>query len=159
MSVKFETMSDADYQMYLRRAIPQYAYDQAHCGNWKSDESVGQARAEFLQTLPNGPQTERHFLVTIIETDKGSKVGMMWWAMNQRGDHKIAVLADFFIFSESRRKGYEVEALTSLMEEAGRLGAERIELQVFAHNSDDITMYKENGFKEASIYFGKDITK
>jgi len=157
--LKFETMSDADFQRYLRRAIPQYAYDQVRSGNWKPDESMSRAQSEFLQTLPNGPQTEGHYLITISEMDQGNKVGMLWWALNQRGTQKIAFLADFFLFSDFHHKGYEAEALTLLQQETGKMGVERIELQVFAHNTEDLSTYRMNGFDEVSIYLGKNTPK
>jgi ribosomal protein S18 acetylase RimI-like enzyme len=150
-------MTDSDFQMYLRRAIPQYAYDQVRSGNWKSDESMGRAQSEFSKTLPEGPQTEGHNLITISDAEKGMKVGMLWWAMNQRGTQKIAFLADFFVFSEFRNKGFEMEAMNLLQVECSKLGVERIELQVFAHNEEDVTLYRNNGFTIISHYFGKDV--
>jgi GNAT superfamily N-acetyltransferase len=156
--LKFETMTDTEFQMYLRRAVPQYAYDQVRSGNWKPDESMSRAKSEFLHTLPNGPLTEGHYLILITDLDKGNKVGMLWWAMNQRGTQKIAFLADFFVFSEFRNKGYEAEALTLLQGECSKLGVERIELQVFAHNAEDLSVYRMNGFGEVSIFFGKSVT-
>ena len=154
--LKLETMSDPDFQLYLRRAIPQYAYDQVRGGNWTPEESVGRASAEFRQSLTNGPQTEGHYLLTIFD-EKGAKVGMIWWAMNQRGKQKIAFLADFFIFGEFRHKGYEKEALALLEEHARAQGATRMELQIFAHNAEDRDMYKASDFGEVSVYFGKNI--
>ena len=154
--LKIETMTDADFQLYLRKAIPQYAYDQVRGGNWRPEESVGRAQAEFRQTLPNGPNTEGHHLLTIFDAE-GHKVGMAWWAMNQRGAQKIAFLADFFVFGEFRHKGYENEALALLEQDAKAQGVSRIELQVFAHNAEDREMYKNNDFTEVSVYLGKDI--
>ncbi len=99
--LKFETMTDADFQMYQRRAIPQYAYDRVRAGNWKRDESISRAQSEFLQTLPIGSLTEGHSLIVITEADNGNKVGMLWWAMNQRGNQKITFLAYFSFFLNS----------------------------------------------------------
>lgn len=154
--LKLEPMSDADFQLYLRKAIPQYAYDQVRGGNWRSDESVARAQAEFRQTLPDGPKTEGHHLLTIFDAE-GRKVGMAWWAMNQRGHQKIAFLADFFIFGEFRHKGYETQALELLEQDARANAVSRIELQVFAHNVEDREMYKASQFTEVSVYLGKNI--
>jgi hypothetical protein len=45
-----------------------------------------------------------------------------------------------------------------LQGECNKSGVERIELQAFAHNAEDLSVYHMNGFGEVSIYFGKNIT-
>lgn len=55
--IRFEPMSDDDFSAFLRKSIPEYAYDQTQAGNWTSHEAMGKARAEFQQMLPNGPKT------------------------------------------------------------------------------------------------------
>jgi RimJ/RimL family protein N-acetyltransferase len=154
--LKFETMSDADFAAYLRKAIPEYAYDQLRAGNWTADEAVGRARAEFQQMLPNGPQTPNQHLYTILDA-QGHKAGMFWYFVNADRPRKTAFLIDFFIFPESRQKGYEAEALTLFEADARQFEVERVELQVFSHKPEQLALYREAGYGETSVFFAKEL--
>ncbi len=156
--VTFQTMSDTDFAAFLRKAIPEYAYDQMRAGNWSSDESVGRARAEFQQMLPNGPETPNAHLRLILD-EKGSKIGMLWYFIDTNRARKTAFLIDFFIFPEGRRKGYEAQAFSVFEAEARQLGVERVELQVFSHKPEQLALYREAGYGEKSIYFAKDLNQ
>jgi len=151
----FTPMSEEDFAAFIRKSVPEYAYDQMRAGNWTANEAVGRARAEFQQMLPNGPQTENAHLRTILD-EQGHKLGMLWYYVEPNRSRKTAFLIDFFIFPEGRHKGYEAEALGLFEAEACGLGVERVELQIFTHKLDDLRIYRENGFSETSIFFSKD---
>ena len=156
--VKFAPMTDEDYAAFLRKSIPEYAYDQMRAGNWTANEAAGRARAEFQQMLPQGPQTPNAYLRTILnETDQ--KVGMLWYFVDVNRSRKTAFLIDFFIFPEGRRKGYESQTFELFENEARSLGVERVELQIFTHKTDSVLLYRENGYQETSIFFAKDLTQ
>jgi GNAT superfamily N-acetyltransferase len=155
--VKFASMTDGDYAAFLRKSIPEYAYDQMRAGNWAANEAAGRARAEFQQMLPQGPQTPNAYLRTILD-ENDRKVGMLWYFVDVNRARKTAFLIDFFIFPEARRKGYEAQAFELLENEARSLGVERVELQIFTHKSEDILLYRDNGYQEVSVFFAKDIT-
>jgi len=152
----FTPMSEEDFAAFIRKSVPEYAYDQMRAGNWTANEAVGRARAEFQQMLPNGPQTENAHLRTILD-EQGHKLGMLWYYVEPNRSRKTAFLIDFFIFPEGRHKGYEAEALGLFEAEARGLGVERVELQIFTHKLDDLRIYRENGFSETSIFFSKDL--
>jgi GNAT superfamily N-acetyltransferase len=154
--VTLKTMSDADFAAFLRKSIPEYAYDQMRAGNWSSEESVSRARAEFQQMLPSGPQTPNAHLRLILD-EKDSKIGMLWYFIDTQRARKTAFLIDFFLFPEGRHKGYESQAFSAFEEEARQLGVERVELQVFSHKPEQISLYRESGYDEKSIYFAKDL--
>ncbi len=154
--IRFEPMNDEDFAAFIRKSVPEYAYDQTRSGNWTSGEAMGKARAEFQQMLPNGPKTPNQHL-RIMRNDNDSKVGMVWYFVDTRGEHPKAFLIDFFFFSEDRHKGYEKEAFATLEAELRSLGVRRVELQVFSHRTDEVTLYQNNGFSQASIFFAKDL--
>ena len=154
----FTVMSDDDYAAFMRKSVPEYAYDQMRAGNWTANEAAGRARAEFQQMLPNGPQTPNAYLHTILDED-GHKIGMLWYFVDSTRSRKTAFLIDFFLFPESRRKGYEAQALALFESEALNLGVERVELQIFSHRTEDVQLYRENGFLDTSIFFAKDLTR
>jgi hypothetical protein len=154
--LKFEPMAEADFAAYLRKAIPEYAYDQLRAGNWSADEAVGRARAEFQQMLPKGPQTPNQHLYLLLD-EQGHKTGMLWYFVNTDRPRKTAFLIDFFIFPESRQKGYETEGLALFEADARQLGVERVELQVFSHKPEQLSLYREAGYGETSVFFARDL--
>ena len=156
--IKFVPMTDGDYAAFLRKSIPEYAYDQMRAGNWAANEAAGRARAEFQQMLPQGPQTPNAYLRTILD-EADQKVGMLWYFVDANRTRKTAFLIDFFIFPEGRRKGYEAQAFGLFENEARGLGVERVELQVFTHRGDELLLYREHGYQEVSIFFGKDLNQ
>lgn len=154
--IRFAPMSDEDFAAFLRKSIPEYAYDQTRSGNWTAHEAMGKARAEFQQMLPQGAHTpNQHLRVMLDERDR--KIGMVWYFVDTRGERYKAFLIDFFFFSEDRHKGYEKEAFAVLEDELRALGVQRIELQVFSHKFDEVALYQNNGFTQTSIFFAKDL--
>ncbi len=151
--ITLSPMSDTDFQMFLRRAVPQYAYDQMRSGNWPAEQAAARAQQEFQQLLPQGPRTPGHFFMNILAEDK--KVGMLWFVMDQSRAQPTAFLADFFIFGEFRSRGYGLPAMAALEEAARAQGAQRIEVQVFGHDEDAFKLYSEAGLKVRSYYMGK----
>ncbi len=155
--IKLTPMTDEDYAAFMRKSLPEYAYDQMRAGNWTANEAVGRARAEFQQMLPQGPRTPNAYLRTILdETDR--KIGMLWFFVDANRSRKTAFLLDFFIFPEERHKGYEAQVFELFENEARSLGVERVELQIFTHKSDSVLLYRENGYQETSVFFAKDLT-
>jgi GNAT superfamily N-acetyltransferase len=154
--VTFKTMSDDDFAAFLRKSIPEYAYDQMRAGNWTAEESAGRARAEFQQMLPDGPQTPNAHLRLMLD-EKGSKIGMLWYFVDTNRARKTAFLIDFFVFPEGRHKGYEAQAFSVFEEEARQLGVERVELQVFFHKPEQLALYREAGYGETSVFFSKNL--
>lgn len=151
-------MSDEDFAAFMRKSVPEYAYDQMRAGNWTANESVGKARAEFQQMLPAGPQTPNAFLRT-IQDEEGHKIGMLWYYVDPSRARKTVFLIDFFLFPEGRHKGHEAQALQLFENEARGQGVERVELQVFAHKSEDVQLYRDNGYLDASIFFSKELVE
>lgn len=154
--LRFEAMSDQDFAAYIRKAVPEYAYDQMHAGNWSAETAAGRARAEFQQMLPNGPQTPNQHLKVILD-GQGYKIGMLWYFVDASQAPAKAFLIDFFLFPESRRKGFEAEALALFEQDARQNGALRVELQVFAHKSDEISFYQASGYGQTSVFLAKNL--
>jgi len=149
-------MSEQDFAAFLRKSIPEYAYDQMRAGNWASNEAMQRAQREFQQMLPNGPQTAGQHLFVILD-EKEYKVGMCWYFVDEQRARKTAFLIDLFFFPEGRHKGYEAEAIRLFEEMARQAGVERVELQVFLHKTEEVAMYRANNYTETSIFFAKDL--
>ncbi|MEI6291535.1 MAG: GNAT family N-acetyltransferase, partial [Chloroflexota bacterium] len=149
---------EADLEAYIRKSVPEYAYDQMVSGNWTAEEAAAKARAEFQQMLPNGINTENAFLYVILD-ELQNRTGMLWYYIDPARTRKTAFLIDFFIFSDSRKKGYEKEALTLFELTARQQGVEKVELQVFTHKSEEVNFYIETGYKTTSVLFSKTLGK
>ena len=156
--VTFAPMSDVDYAAFIRKSVPEYAYDQMRSGNWTANEAAGKARSEFQQMLPNGPQTPNAYLRNILD-EKGQRIGMLWYFVDPSRSRKTAFLIDFFLFPEGRAKGYEAQALALFEDEARGLSVERVEMQIFTHKDEDVQLYRDNNYLATSIFFSKDLTK
>jgi RimJ/RimL family protein N-acetyltransferase len=152
----FESMSEEDFAAFLRKSIPEYAYDQSRAKNWGANEAMARAKAEFQQLLPQGLKTPNQHL-NVIVNDKGQKVGMLWYFVDQQRERPTAFLIDFFFFLEERNKGYEKDAFALFEQEARSLGVQRVELQVFSHKTDEVARYQHNGYTQTSIFFAKDL--
>jgi acetyltransferase (GNAT) family protein len=152
--LKFIPMTDADFAAFMRKSIPEYAYDQMHAGNWTQDEAVSRARSEFQQMLPDGLRTPNQHLY-LIQDEHDQKIGMIWYFVEASRPRKTAFLIDFFIFPEERHRNYETDALALFEKQVQDEGVQRIELQIFAHKAEDLAMYRDAQYNDISIFLAK----
>lgn len=151
-------MKEEDLTAYLRKSIPEYAYDQVQAGNWSSAEAVNRSRAEFDEMLPQGLETPNAVLVN-IRLDEQTTIGMMWYYIDVSKPIPTIYLLDLFLFPQFKNKGYEKVVLIGLEGVVKSAGARRIESQIFAHRADDLKMYLEGGFHQTSILIAKEISE
>jgi hypothetical protein len=60
-------MIQPEFEAFLARTIPDYAADNVRAGYWSESESLEKSREAFEKNLPQGIQTENHFLYTVHE--------------------------------------------------------------------------------------------
>jgi len=149
-------MQDDDLTAYLRKSIPEYAYDQTQAGNWSAAEAVNRSRAEFDQMLPEGLSTPNTVLANVMLNDN-EKIGMVWYYIYPEKPIPTIYLIDLFLFPQFKGKGFEKTLLSGLEQVFKAAGARRIELQIFAHRVDDLKMYIESGFSQTSVLLAKNI--
>jgi RimJ/RimL family protein N-acetyltransferase len=157
MMIRFEPMTEQDFQMYLRKVIPEYATEYVHAGSWHPDEAMSRAREQFQRIFHHGPQTPNQSLFTLWDDEKNLKIGMLWYTLDASRKRKTIFLSDFFIFMEFHRKGYEDQVLAALNEQLRAEGVERLELNLFWHNAAEREMYEKAGFAPVSVYYGKNL--
>lgn len=155
--ISFTPMSDEELTAYLRKSIPEYAYDQTQAGNWTAAEAVNRSRAEFDQMLPEGLNTPNAVLANVVLNDT-DRIGMVWYYIDPEKPIPTIYLIDLFLFPQFKNKGYEKTLLGGLEQVFKAAGARRIELQIFAHRVDDLKMYADSGFRQTSVLLAKDIT-
>lgn len=155
--VRLIPMTDAEFQVYLAQAVDNYAQEHVRAGNWLPDEAHEKSEQEFKQLLPAGPASKDQYLFSIEETQSGKIIGMLWFAVTVKGEHRTAFIYDFMIDEAHRGQGYGRQALTALDERAAVMGLETISLHAFAHNPTAIALYKKMGYEITDVHMAKKV--
>ena len=153
--VNLQQMIQEDFDHYLGFMIPSYAQEKVKSGTWNAEEAFEKAEKEILDLIPQGLDTENHHLYSLVESDRGEKIGCIWIQLFNKPDRKIAYICDFLIFEENQGQGYGKQAMQALYAEVQRLGVNKISLHVFAHNKRAIELYKKMGFEFTNHYMAK----
>ena len=150
-------MSQTEFEGYLPFAVQDYAQEHVRAGNWSAEKALQMAQESFDGLLPDGPATPDQFLFTIEEKTLGEKVGMLWFAVEEREAGPRAFVYDIRIEEAYRRGGYGTQALQALEAKVRELGLTRITLHVFGHNHPAREMYAKLGYQEVDLILSKPI--
>jgi RimJ/RimL family protein N-acetyltransferase len=155
--VRLVPMTAGEFKMYIERAVQEYAQEHVKAGNWDPAEAEEKSRHDFQQLLPEGVASKNQHLFSIVDELTGGKVGMIWFAVIEKRESRLAFVYDFFIDPESRRRGYGTQALGALEETVKALGINRIALHVFGHNHAARTLYDKIGYTVTDINMAKEL--
>lgn len=142
-------MTDAEFDAYLERAVPEYAQVHLQAGDCDPEDALPLAQADYAALLPRGLATENHHLMTIRDGD--AVVGMMWYESREKRGKRSAYIFDFRIEPEQRRKGYARQAMRAIEELVAPRGVTRINLNVMAFNHAARALYEQCGYTIAGI--------
>jgi RimJ/RimL family protein N-acetyltransferase len=148
--VQLTPLSQADYENWIVTTIDEYAGEKVRAGNWPANDALRRARAEFQRLLPNGLATPNNYLLAIVDPASGTRVGMLWLAIQDR-DTGRAFIYDFRIDEPYRRRGYGLQALRALDDLARDLDIRQIGLHVFGHNLAARSLYEKAGYEITNI--------
>ena len=149
-------ISDAEYAAWVEETVPAYAKDKVASGAWTAEESLAKSRAELAQLLPEGRHTKDNFLYSVIAED-GGRVGMLWFAVKERANSRIAYVFNIEIDREHQRQGHAQRALQALEQQVQALGLAGIALHVFGHNTSAQALYAKLGYRPTNINMFKAI--
>lgn len=79
---------------------------------------------EVQDMLPDGIDTESNYLKTIVDSMNKQCVGFMWYLYENTDGIQQSFLCDFVIREPERRKGYAIQALTSMEYHASEYGCQ-----------------------------------
>jgi ribosomal protein S18 acetylase RimI-like enzyme len=146
-------MTQAEYEVFLERTIPEYAADKIRAGQWAESEALERSRKEFLADLPQGVQTRDNYLYTLYDGD--TAVGLIW--MRAYLDHptKDGFIFELYVEENQRGKGYGKQAMLLIEEKAREFGLKSIGLHVFGSNKVARNLYEAVGYEVTSVNMSK----
>jgi RimJ/RimL family protein N-acetyltransferase len=153
--VRLVPMAQAEFEEYLPFAVQDYAQEHVRAGNWSAEKALQMSQEAFDGLLPEGPATPNQFVFTIEDETLGDKVGMLWFAVEEREAGPRAFLYDLRIEEAYRRRGYGTQALRALETKVKELGLTRITLHVFGHNHPARAMYEKLGYDVVDVMMSK----
>ena len=150
-------IEQADFEIFLEQEIVEYAQDKVKSGNWLAEGALEKSRAEFMNLLPDGPQTKDQFVFTILDEQTHQKLGVLWVQVKLDEPRRRAFICDFVIEPQFRGQGFGKQALQALDKNLGEMNVESVSLHVFAHNTTAIALYEKMGYSVTNLYMGKKI--
>lgn len=156
--IHLAAMSAPEYTAWLDSAITDYAQDKVAAGNWTPEGARQRAEAEYMKLLPDGLQTPRQHLFTILAGPQQQPAGMIWFAEQDWDGRRVAFIYDFLIHEPFRRHGYGLEAILALEEKVKALDLDVIGLHVFGHNRAALALYEKAGYEITNINMAKRLT-
>ena len=146
---KLIPMTQAEFDAFLEHLIPDYAADNVRAGYWDESEALERSRMETERLLPQGLQSEDHYLFTMYDGDQA--VGRVWLKANLDRPVKSGFIFDVEIREEFRGKGYGRQVMALIEEKARELGLQSIGLHVFSYNTTAKHLYESVGYEVASL--------
>lgn len=165
--LELRLMTDQTFQRFLDHAAPQYAAEKVKSGEWSQQEAQARGEGEFRMLLPQGPDTPDNFLYDLhaptaengpaAGNDGGRDVGVLWYALRERGGTRSAFVYEIEVLADYRRRGYATQAFALLEQDAARRGAGSLQLHVFGHNSGARALYEGLGFQPTNLILRKEL--
>jgi GNAT superfamily N-acetyltransferase len=153
-SVTLAPMTQATYEAWVARTVPEYAAEHVNAGNWPAEGALERAAAEFSHYLPDGRATPGHHLWSILDA-AGSSVGILWTGPRGSGAPGALFIYDIAIDPEQRGRGYGRAALEALHAWARAHGFGRVGLHVFGSNDTARRLYLRAGYVETDVMMEK----
>ena len=155
MSVVLRPMRHDEFPAYLENAIESYAADMVENAGFTQEVARSKSIADNDALFADGLDSP-DLVVMVVESD-GEPVGSVVFACRERHGRRQAFLYDIEIKPEQRGRGVGRQAMALLEKQAGALGLERIELNVFGGNEVARGLYRSLGYKETFVTMAKDI--
>ena len=146
---KLIPMTQPEFDVFLEHLIPDYAAENVRAGYWDESEALEKSRKETESLLPQGLQSENHYLFTLYDGDQA--VGRVWLKANVDRPVKSGFIFDVEIKEEFRGKGYGKQIMLLIEEKARELGLMSIGLHVFGYNTVAKNLYEGIGYEVTSL--------
>lgn len=151
--LRLERMTARDVRAFVPAQAEEYAAGIERHGGWSREDARAKAEREMAQLFPRGRARPGHHLFHLVDAERGERVGALWYREDERG----LWLNQVTIAPDRRREGLGREAMALLEDEARRLGATRIELNVFGGNEPARAFYRSLGYREDAVVMSKGV--
>ena len=142
-------MTQPEFDAFLAQAVPDYAEDNVRAGYWDEAEALEKSRKEFETLLPQGLQSENHYLYMVYDGEDA--VGLIWMRANMNAATKSGFIFDIRVDEKFRGKGYGKHTMLLIEEKARELDLKSIGLHVFAYNKVAKNLYESIGYEVSSL--------
>lgn len=148
-------LSEAAFREYRGNLARDYAQDKVRAGVWSEDEAEARAARELDEQLPDGPDTEGHYLYAVWDESIQANVGILWLAVLDSSIGRSVWIYDIVVHEQFRRRGYGARMLGLVEEKARETGAKSVGLHVFGHNDGARKLYEKTGYETTDIVMSK----
>ncbi|MCI4335742.1 MAG: GNAT family N-acetyltransferase [Thermoplasmata archaeon] len=153
--IRLEPMTAEEFRASRDRGVARHSADQVRRGIWSEKAAEEAGRSEFAEHLPQGHATPDFRFCHVVEVSTGSRVGETWYIIRARGGKTQAWIDWIWVDPSHRRRGYATYVFRWLEQEAARLGADRIGLNVLADNEGALALYEKLGYRATSFRLSK----
>ena len=153
MELNIRPMRAAEFEVYRRRRIDEYAAAQVKAGNWKPEEAQELAAQASQRSLPTSLKTGAALFFVGERTD-GTVVGFVWLALEHE-EPGGAWLNSIEVLPEHRGRGYGRAMLAAAEQELRRRGIAQVGLSVFGSNEAGRQLYETSGYETVAIRMRK----
>ena len=152
--LEFVGMDAREFKAYRLRAIEDYTRESILSGKWSPDTAAGLTAKMIGDLLPDGLDTENHFLYSLMDREVDTVIGAIWFGIIAGGG---IYLFDLIVYEQYRRRGYGTEAMRRLEIIAAGLGGQRILLNVFRRNRPAVALYDKLGYQTVNMLMEKEL--
>jgi ribosomal protein S18 acetylase RimI-like enzyme len=154
--ISLQPMTPGHFEQIMRLGMEDYALERARNFDTPIDQERETAARQFAELLPEGLQTDGHFLWLIAEYG-GDIVGHVWvYVDRKRGQ---AFIYNILIDAERRGQGIGKQTLRAVEEQMKRMSVTHIGLNVFADNAVAIGLYQTLGYRTTNFNMRKAIDR
>lgn len=150
-------MAEKDFPMYQKALVSEYPEEKIKAGTWAKEEALEKAKEQIEKLLPQGAQSDCHYLFNIAKGANEETIGYLWYHLDLNNPLKEAFIYDFVINEKEQGKGYGTKALSLLDDHVQAQGGKKITLHVFAHNEKAIHLYKKMRFQTRDLVMSKEL--
>ncbi|MGD0587531.1 MAG: GNAT family N-acetyltransferase [Thermoplasmata archaeon] len=155
--IRLEPLNEAEFQEFIKRAIPRYASRKVQRGLWTEEAAIETSKTDLARFLAQGKDTPDHHLCNLRDETTGTLVGESWYTASKKGGKVQFWIEWIWVEPQHRRKGYATQALQRLEEEARSLGADRLGLNVWMDNPGAIALYSSLGYQTVNMAMAKSL--
>ena len=148
--IRLEPMDEATFDAWRTASVRDYAAVKVEAGNWLEEDALGRAKDEFASLLPDGRHTVGHTVRSIVNGND-QRVGMVWFAEEERPFGRVVFIYDIAIDPAQRRRGYALAALEAVEAHAREHGCVGVQLHVFGDNTGARQLYQRAGYVETNV--------